>query len=74
MTVHGAAVGANIARDSGGPQAYSQDVQRCTSAPSQARADYWDVTYTFKGEQHRIQMTSPPGPTVTVNGYGEPRA
>jgi uncharacterized protein YcfJ len=74
MTVHGAAVGANIARDSGGPQVYSQDVQRCASAPSQVRADYWDVTYTFKGEQHRIQMTSPPGPTVTVNGYGEPRA
>jgi uncharacterized protein YcfJ len=72
--VAGAAVGANIARDSGGPQVYSRDVQRCASAPSQARPDYWDVTYTFKGEQHRIQMTSPPGPTVTVNGYGEPRA
>lgn len=72
--VAGAAVGANIGRDGGGQQVYTQDVQRCASAPSQSRPDYWDVTYSFKGEQHRVQMTAPPGPTVTVNGRGEPRA
>jgi len=72
--VAGAAVGANVGRDGYGQQAYSQNVQRCASAPDQGRPDYWDVTYTFRGEQHRMQTTAPPGPTVTVNVRGEPRA
>jgi uncharacterized protein YcfJ len=72
--VAGAAVGANIGRDGGGQQVHTQDVQRCASAPSQGRPDYWDVTYNFRGQQHRMQMTAPPGATVTVNGQGEPRA
>jgi uncharacterized protein YcfJ len=71
--VAGAAVGAYIGRDSNG-QPVTRDVQRCESAPSQARPDYWDVTYTFRGQPHRMQMTAPPGPTVTVNDQGEPRA
>jgi uncharacterized protein YcfJ len=71
--VAGAAVGANIARDRDGRQIVSRDVQRCTNLPSQARPDYWDVTYTFRGVEHRVQMTAPPGPTVTVNRQGEPR-
>ena len=41
---------------------------------SQARPDHWAVTYNFRGQEHRIQVTSPPGPTVTVNERGEPRA
>jgi uncharacterized protein YcfJ len=69
--VAGAVVGSNAGRNSGG---YSQDVQRCTSTPGQSQADYWDVTYSFRGTEHRIQMASPPGRTVTVNGRGEPRA
>jgi len=68
--VAGAVVGANVGRD-GGTQ---QDVQRCTSVPSQARTDYWDVSYTFRGQDYRMQMSTPPGPTVTVNAQGEPRA
>lgn len=71
--VAGAAVGVNIARDRNGRQIVTRDVQRCTSAPSQAHPDYWDVTYTFRGIEHRVQMTAPPGPTVTVNRHGEPR-
>jgi len=71
--VGGAAVGANVGRDSGGQQVVTQNVQRCTSVPSQARPDYWDVTYTFRGTDYRVQMTSPPGATVTVNRQGEPR-
>lgn len=70
--IAGAAVGANIGRDSGG-QAYSQNVQRCTNVSSRVRADYWDVTYNFRGEEHRLQMSNPPGSTITVNGLGEPR-
>jgi len=49
-------------------------VQRCTNTPSATRPDYWDVTYNFRGQDHRVQMTTAPGPTVTVNDQGEPRA
>jgi uncharacterized protein YcfJ len=72
--VAGAAVGANVGRGAGGQQVYTQDVQRCASVQSQGRPDYWDVTYNFRGQEHRMQMTVPPGLTVTVNGKGEPRA
>jgi uncharacterized protein YcfJ len=68
--VAGAAIGANIGRDGPG---YGQEVQRCTTSHG-GRPDYWDVTYRFKGREHRVQMSSPPGRTITVNGLGEPRA
>jgi uncharacterized protein YcfJ len=69
--VAGAVVGSNVGRDSGSQQA--RDVQRCASVPNQDRPDYWDVTYNFRGQEHRMQMSTPPGPTVTVNAQGEPR-
>lgn len=69
--VAGAAVGANVGRDGQGVP--SQDVQRCESVSGQARTAYWDVTYRFRGQDHRMQMTRPPGATVTVNRQGEPR-
>jgi len=73
--VGGAAIGANAGRDSGGQQVVAQqNVQRCTSAPSQATPDYWDVTYHFRGQDYRVQMTAAPGASVTVNERGEPRA
>ncbi|TAK48090.1 MAG: glycine zipper 2TM domain-containing protein [Betaproteobacteria bacterium] len=71
--VAGAAVGAHVDRGDG-PPVQTQDVQRCESIPSRSRPDYWDVTYYFRGHEHRVQMTAPPGPTVTVNERGEPRA
>ena len=55
-------------------QYQTQGVQRCVTVPSQARPELWDVSYTFRGIDHRLQMTTPPGPTVTVNRQGEPRA
>ena len=67
--VAGAAIGANAG---GGSYGYGQNVQRCSTVPS-GRPDYWDVTYNFRGVEHRVQMSAPPGPTVTVNGNGEPR-
>lgn len=69
--VAGAAVGSNAGRDSG--QGYSQNVKRCENVPGQAPA-YWDVTYNFRGQQHRMQMSRDPGRTVSVNAQGEPRA
>jgi uncharacterized protein YcfJ len=70
--VAGGAVGSQVGRSGSGTQ--TRDVQRCEAAQTQTRADYWDVTYSFRGQEHRIQMTTPPGSTVTVNEQGEPRA
>ena len=67
--VAGGAIGANVGRD----RAEFQDVQRCTTVSGQAPA-YWDVTYFFRGQEHRIQMSSPPGATIQVTESGEPRA
>lgn len=67
--VAGAAIGANVGR---GTSVYEQDVQRCANMPP-GPPDYWDVTYEFRGYRHRVQMSEPPGRTVTVNGDGEPR-
>lgn len=71
--VAGAAIGANIGRDDDPAQAAFHEVRRCERTPSQARPQYWDVTYYFRGVEHRVQMTSPPGHTLTVNEQGEPR-
>ncbi len=71
--VAGAAIGANAGRDGSAQQIATQDVRRCENVPSQARPQYWDVTYSFRGQEFRMQMTAPPGPTVTVNEQGEPR-
>jgi uncharacterized protein YcfJ len=72
--VAGAAVGSNVGRDHGAPgYGSTQDVQRCSSVPSQTPT-YWDVTYEFRGREHRMQMARDPGRTVSVNAQGEPRA
>jgi uncharacterized protein YcfJ len=68
--VAGAAIGANTGR---GGQTYSQDVQRCANVSSGMRPEYYDVTYNFNGIEHRVQLSSPPGPTIAVNPNGEPR-
>ena len=67
--VAGAAIGANVGRD----DYFSRDVRRCESTAQYDTPDYWDVTYTFRGQEHRIAMSSPPGSTITVNADGEPR-
>ena len=65
----GAAVGSQVGRDRS-----TRDVQRCTqTSAAEQRPRYWDVTYRFRGTEHNVQMTTPPGPTVTVNRNGEPR-
>lgn len=71
--VGGAALGANVGRGDGDGQQYSQDVRRCANVSNNARPDYWDVTYSFQGQEHHVQMSAPPGRTITVNGDGEPR-
>ncbi len=66
--VTGAVVGANVNKPS-----YTQNVQHCEAVPGSAPVDYWDVTYDFRGTTHRAQLAFQPGPTITVNGKGEPR-
>ena len=68
--VGGGALGANIDRIRD-PQS-GREVRRCETVAGQT-PQYWDVTYNYQGVQHHVQMTSQPGPTITVNNEGEPR-
>ncbi len=68
--VGGAAIGANVNR---GSQTATQNVQRCADVPNSAQPAYWDVTYRFRGLEHRAQLSFAPGATITVNEHGEPR-
>jgi uncharacterized protein YcfJ len=69
--VAGAAIGANAGGGSTGSTGY-QDVQRCENVQSATPA-YWDVAYVFRGMEHHVQMSAPPGATIVVNERGEPR-
>jgi uncharacterized protein YcfJ len=72
--VAGAAIGNNVGRSESNQRVVTtQNVQRCSRNPSEARAAYWDVTYNFRGQEYRVQMTRAPGRTVMVNEQGEPR-
>jgi uncharacterized protein YcfJ len=72
--VAGGAAGSQVGRlGIGGQQAQTRDVQRCENVSNQ-KPDHWDVTYDFRGQQHRVQTTYQPGSTITVNERGEPRA
>lgn len=68
--IAGAALGAQMGRDN---PAAAQDVQRCENVPGGSQPAFWDVSYKFRGQDHRAQMTSAPGATITVNDQGEPR-
>ena len=73
-TVGGVVAGAALGSQEGqGGQAATQDVQRCENIPGGAQPAYWDVSYNFRGRDHRVQMTTAPGQTVSVNDQGEPR-
>jgi uncharacterized protein YcfJ len=67
--VGGTALGANVNRFAPA----TQSVRRCETVAPGGPPAYWDVTYDFRGVVHHAQMSAPPGPTVTVNGAGEPR-
>ena len=71
--VAGALAGSNVARERAGGGVYTQDVRRCENVRTSGNPEYYDVTYRFRGQEHRMQTTSPPPPTITVNGRGEPR-
>ncbi len=68
--IAGGVIGSNVGRD--GHNEYGRDVRRCERVDSGTPA-YWDVTYNYKGRDHRIQTSTPPGDTIAVNRNGEPR-
>jgi uncharacterized protein YcfJ len=68
--VAGGAIGSQFGRDG---QPTSRDVQRCENVPGGAQPAYWDVTYNFRGTEHRVQTAAAPGNRITVNDRGEPR-
>jgi len=68
----GGAVGANVGSQYGNG-AVTQDVQRCSYSNNGSQPDYFDVTYNFRGHEHRVQLTTRPGSTILVNENGEPR-
>jgi uncharacterized protein YcfJ len=70
--VGGAVIGGNINRPRQEATA-TRDVQRCRRTSGAAHPAYWDVSYEFRGVQHNVQMTTPPGDVVMVNDQGEPR-
>jgi len=70
--VAGGYVGSNVGRSGSAPQ--TREVQRCANTQTQRKPEFWDVTYNFRGTEHRVQMTTPPGRTLNVNSKGEPRA
>ena len=67
--VAGAVIGSQLARGAEQPQA----VTRCNSVPVNQGPDHYDVSYWYHGVRHHVQTTLPPGPTIVVNGNGEPR-
>ena len=70
--VAGALIGGKSGRGGDGAVTYDKDVQRCRNVASSTPA-YWDVTYDYRGTEHRVQMSGPPGNTIAVNSRGEPR-
>jgi uncharacterized protein YcfJ len=74
-TVGGAAaggyIGSNVGRNTTAPST-EHDVRRCEKTPS-ATPTYWDVTYKYRGQTHRVQMSKEPGRTILVNRNGDPR-
>ena len=59
--VGGAAIGANVnSRTSS--QYSTRDVRRCETTAASGPPQYYDVTYEFRGVEHRVQMAVASGP------------
>lgn len=72
--IAGGVIGSNVGRDGSAQAGQTQEVQRCANTGVPATPAYWDVVYSFQGQEHRVQMATQPGPTIIVNERGEPRA
>lgn len=75
-TAGGAIVGATVGATSNRQNesySYGQNVERCSDDRTFEDPSFWDITYRFRGEDHRMQTSVAPGETVLVNEFGEPR-
>ena len=74
VTTLGAIGGASLGSRAGanGVDMTTQDVRHCDRSVS-GIPRYWDVTYAYAGVVHNVQVAAPPGLTILVNEYGEPR-
>jgi len=70
--VVGGAIGANVGRDQDDRDPYDRDIRRCENS-REGTPDYWNVTYEYRGVEHYVKMSAPPGRTILVNRDGEPR-
>jgi uncharacterized protein YcfJ len=71
--IAGAVVGNNVANNNNNSNNYARDVRRCENV-SNPTPEYWDVTYNYRGQEHRVQMNTQPGNSIAVNSKtGEPR-
>jgi uncharacterized protein YcfJ len=71
-TAGGAIAGAVVGSRSGS-RGEAEPLRSCEDLGRAAAPIYWDVTYSHRSTLHRVQMTRPPGATITVNRQGEPR-
>jgi uncharacterized protein YcfJ len=71
--VAGAAVGSRVGGNDRPDDGRTRDVQRCADVGGSGQLDHYEVAYSFRGQAHQMQTTTPPGATVTVNRQGEPR-
>ncbi len=69
LELPGVLLGGTVDLLTGKPQS-TPYIERCRTVASTA---YWDVTYEFRGVIHRAELATQPGPTIVVNGYGNPR-
>ena len=69
--IAGAILGSRVGRDGG--ESATAPTQRCEQVAAAGPPAYWDVSYSFRGVEHRAQMSARPGATVLVNERGEPR-
>ena len=67
----GGYIGSKVGRNKVAPPT-ERDVQRCETTPSTVPT-YWDVTYNYRGKEHRAQLSKEPGRTIAVNRNGDPR-
>ena len=69
LELPGVLLGGTVDLLTGKPQS-TPYIERCRTVAGTA---YWDVTYEFRGVTHRAELATQPGPTILVNGYGNPR-
>ena len=66
QVVAGGVRGAEVAREG------NRNVPRCQGA-ARGKPAYWNVTYSYEGIEHQVQLSEAPGRTIAVNRTGEPR-